>query len=87
MHILKLALPLAGLLVAGQAMAHKASHASTTIVAPTHQTASRTDTDPAALLDEVGGRGVQGTFAMPGMAPAPVPAKSNAISARINHRH
>lgn len=87
MHILKLALPLAGLLMAGQALAHKASHASTTTEAPTRAAASRIDTNPAALLEEVSGRGVQGTSEMPGMAPVPAPAKSNAVSARINRRH
>jgi hypothetical protein len=87
MQILKLALPLAGMLMAGQALAHKASHTSAATVEPTRPTASRIDTDPTALLDEMGGRSVQGTSALPGAAPAPAPAKSNAISARINRRH
>ena len=87
MHILKLALPLAGLLMASQALAHKASHADAAPVAPTRPAVSRIDTDPTALLDAVSGRGVQGTSALPGMAPVPAPAKSNPISARINRRH
>src|SRR5690349_9900298 len=87
MHILKLVLPLAGLLMAGQALAHKVSRAGVAALGSTHPAASRIDTDPTALLDEVSGRGVQGTSVLPGMAPVPAPAKSNAISARINRRH
>ncbi|SEI58729.1 hypothetical protein [Frateuria terrea] len=87
MHILKLALPLAGLLVSGQALAHKALHAGTNIMQPTRLAASRTDTSPTALLGEVSGRGVQGTSALPGMVPVLAPAKSNDISGHINRRH
>ena len=87
MHILKLALPLACLLMAGEALAHKASHTGAAPLAPTHPAASQIDTNPTALLNEMGERGVPGTSALPGMAPVPAPAKSNAISARMNRLH
>jgi hypothetical protein len=87
MYILKLVLPLAGLLMAGQALAHKASQSSTTTAAPARPAASRIDTDPASLLDEMRGRGIQGMSALAATAPVPTAARRNAISARINRRH
>jgi len=87
MHILKLVLPLAGLLMAGQALAHKGSHTIATAASPTRPATGQIDTNPTALLDEMSGRSVQGTSALPGMAPVPAPVKSNVISTRINRRH
>jgi hypothetical protein len=87
MHILKLALPLAGLPVAGQALAHKALQASAAVLPATRVPASRIDTDPTSLLGEVTGRGLHEPSAANGTKPLTRPAKSNVISARINRRH
>jgi hypothetical protein len=87
MHILKLALPLGGLLIAGQAMAHKALHVAPTPVAPARLAPAQTDTNPAALLDGIGGRGTQGMSATPGILPQEPPEKSAETSRHINRRH
>jgi hypothetical protein len=61
MHILKLVLPLAGLLLADQGLAHKASHAMP-IAAGTAMTATaQRGSIPPALLDGVAGRHPQAT--------------------------
>jgi hypothetical protein len=87
MHILKLALPLAGLLVAGQALAHKASQAGTAVLPSARTPAPRIDTEPASLLGEVSGRSLHAASAPDGMKPSTTSAKSNVVSARINRRH
>jgi acyl-CoA reductase-like NAD-dependent aldehyde dehydrogenase len=56
MHILKLVLPLAGLLLAGQGLAHKASRATPTTAATAMTAAARRTAIPPSLLDGVAGR-------------------------------
>ncbi|HEV2621115.1 MAG TPA: hypothetical protein VGU65_03365 [Frateuria sp.] len=87
MKILKLALSLAGVLVAGQALAHKVSRGMVAPSAATHLAPAQTDTNPAALLGGIAGRGVPGITAMPTLAPQAGPAKSIETSNHITHRH
>ena len=51
MHQLKLVLPLAGLLIAGQALAHKAPHVTTGAPAPARLALVQAGASPAALID------------------------------------
>jgi hypothetical protein len=77
MHQLKLVRPLAGLLMAGQALAHKASHATNTVPASTRPTLQQSGSIPAALLDRVGGRGVRATTGLPAAAAAEATGKNH----------
>lgn len=70
MHQLKLVLPLAGLLVAGQALAHKASHASTANQASARSPLVQPGSIPAVLLDGADGRGARATAGLPATATA-----------------
>jgi hypothetical protein len=87
MHIVKLALSLGGLLIAGQALAHKGPRVLVTTVAPARLAPAQTDTNPAALLDGIGGRGNQGLLATPALTPLGQSLKSTETSIRINRRH
>lgn len=87
MHILKLVLPLAGLLMAGQALAHKAWQATPSAGSPSRLAPAQTDTNPAALLEGMSGRGVQATSALPGTASSQPSAKNTVVSLLINRRH
>jgi hypothetical protein len=87
MQILKLALSLAGVLVAGQALAHKVSRSLVAPAAATHLAPAQTDTNPAALLGGIAGRSAPGITAMPALAPQAAPAKSIESSTHITHRH
>lgn len=61
MHILKLVLPLAGLLLAGQGLAHKAPRTMPTTAATTVTATAQRGSIPPALLDGVAGRHPPGT--------------------------
>lgn len=87
MHILKLALSLAGVLMAGQALAHKASRAMVAPATATRLAPAQTDTNPAALLGGIAGRSAAGITSMPGLAPQAAPAKGTETSTHITHRH
>ena len=71
MHMLKLVLPLAGLLVVGQALASKASRATHGIPASAGQPSARAGVHPVAPLDRIGGRNAQAPSAVPGGALPP----------------
>jgi hypothetical protein len=87
MKILKLALPLAGLLMATQALAHKASHATAAGMEPVRPTPAQTDSSPAALLGSIGGHGVREAMDAPAPALQPPPEKNRTIGIRINRLH
>lgn len=87
MHMLKLVLPLTGLLMAGQALAHKASHAAATRPATVGPLQVRSGNIAAALLDGVAGRSVRLTAGMPVAASAEATVKNTDTPARINRRH
>lgn len=87
MQIMKLALPLAGLLMAGGALAHKASHAAVTAAAPARLLPAQTDTNPVALLEGIGGRSARGAMAEAAATPQERPAKSSASSIPVNRIH
>lgn len=87
MQILKLALPLAGLLMATQALAHKASHATATPAAPLRLAPAQTDTNPAALLNGIGGRNAPGAMEAPALTPPEPSIKSSTTGARNNRLH
>jgi len=65
MYLLKLVLPLAGLLVAGQALAHKASRAMPPAAGYARPALAQAGAPPAALLGGVGGRSAKVASAMP----------------------
>ncbi|UGB46046.1 hypothetical protein LQ772_01705 [Frateuria edaphi] len=83
MHQLKLVLPLAGLLIAGQALAHKAPHVTTGAPAPARLALVQAGASPAALIDGVRGRSVRGTSETPAAATAQAIGKSY----RYTHSH
>jgi hypothetical protein len=87
MHIIKLALALAGVAMAGQALAHKASHLSSAPSSAIRLAPAQTDTNPAALLGGIAGRSAAGITSMPALAPPAAPAKSTETSTHITHRH
>lgn len=87
MQILKLALPLFGLLVAGQALAHKASHSLIDATPTTRLNPAQTDTNPAALLGAMGGHGMQGLSVQPAPIPQEATPKSTQPVTRINRHH
>ncbi|HEV2541118.1 MAG TPA: hypothetical protein VGU03_15610 [Frateuria sp.] len=87
MQILKLALSLAGVLVAGQALGHKVPRSMLAPAAATHLAPSQTDSNPAALLSGIAGRGVPGITAMPALAPQAAPAKSTETNTHITRHH
>lgn len=87
MQILKLVLPLCGLLMAGQALAHKASHTLTEAAPGTRLTPAQTDTNPAALLGGMGGHGMQGLSVLPASTSPEATPKSTLPVTRINRRH
>lgn len=87
MQIFKLALSLAGLLLAGQALAHKAPRLSATSLAPARLVPLQNEANPASLLDGMAGRGAHGTPAALGMMFPEPPAKSTETNNRINRRH
>ena len=68
MHMLKLVLPLAGVLMANQALAHKASQPMPGVTAPTGSTLAKVRFQPGAPLDSPGGRSAQAMSAMPAAA-------------------
>ena len=84
MHMLKLVLPLAGLLMTGQALAHKASHATAARPAALGSLQVQSGGIPAALLDGVGGRSVRVTA---GTSAVEATVKNTDTPARINRRH
>ena len=83
MHMLKLVLPLAGLLIAGQTLAHKASHAAATVRATIASPMAQSGSIPAALLDGVGGRSAQAASAVPATDTAEATGKKH----RYTHFH
>lgn len=87
MHMLKLVLPLTGLLMAGQALAHKASHATATRPATVGPLSVQSGNIPAALLDGVGGRSVRPAAGMPAAVAAEATVKNTDTPARINRRY
>ncbi|MGN2252867.1 hypothetical protein ACFWZ4_05790 [Frateuria sp. GZRe12] len=87
MHQLKLVLPLAGLLIAGQALAHKAPHGMTGAQASAGPALVQAVARPAALLDGVRGRSVRGTPETPAAATAEAIGKNIDTPTRINRRH
>lgn len=87
MHILKLALTIAGVAMAGQALAHKASRLMVAPAAATRLAPAQTDTNPAALLGGIAGRSAAGITSMPALAPQTAPVKSTETSNHITHRH
>jgi len=87
MQILKLALSVAALLVAGEALAHKGSHAMPTTMPSSRLAPAQTDTNPAALLEGIGGRSAPASTATPGIAPQEPPAKSTDYRAHITRHH
>lgn len=76
MHQLKLVLPLAGLLIAGQALAHKAPHVTTGAPASARLPLVQAGASPATLLDGVRGRSVRGTAEIPAAAATEAIGKS-----------
>ncbi|NUO73983.1 MAG: hypothetical protein HOQ10_14900 [Frateuria sp.] len=87
MQILKLALPLAGMLMAGQALAHKVSRTMVTSAAAVRLAPAQTDTNPAALLDGIAGRSAPGITMTPALTPRAMPTKSTETSTRITRHH
>lgn len=87
MHMLRLVLPLAGLLMASQSLAHKASHAAATRPATVGPLQVQSGNIPAALLDGVGGRSMRPTAGMPVAGAAESTVKNTDTPARINRRH
>ena len=87
MQILKLVLPLSAMLMAGQALAHKTSHALPPAAGAARLAPMQTDTNPAALLGSIGGHGDQNTTATPGFVAQEPTAKGTAAVSRINRIH
>lgn len=87
MHQLKLVLPLAGLLIAGQALAHKAPRLTIGAPASAGMSAVQAGASPAALLDGVRGGRVRGTSETPAAATAEAIVKNIDTPTRINRRH
>ena len=87
MQIPKLLLPLAAVLLTGQALAHKAPQAVPGTPATARLTPAQTDTSPTSMLESIAGHGVQG----PAPASSPMlqaqPSKSSETATRINRRH
>jgi hypothetical protein len=87
MHLLKLVLPLAGLLMASQALAYKASHAMAATPATARSPLVRSVNIPAAPVDGVGGRSIRTSAGVPTPAAVEAIVKSTDTPARINRSH
>lgn len=87
MHQLKLVLLVAGLLIAGQAVAHKAPHVATGAPASAGLALVQAGASPASLLDGVRGRSVRGTAETPAAAAAEAIGRNIDTPTRINRRH
>jgi hypothetical protein len=87
MHSFKLALSLGGLLMAGQALAHKAPHTMTNALTSARTTPAQTDTNPTALLDGMSGHGMHELPLLPTTASQEAPSKTIQPTIRINRRH
>lgn len=87
MQILKLTLPLAGVLMASQALAHKVLRGMSTPAPAVRPVLAQTDTDPTALLIGIAGRSAPGTATMPVATLREAPSKSIRTSTHITRRH
>jgi hypothetical protein len=87
MPVLKLLLSAAAALVASQALAHKVSHAGVTIATDSRLAPAQTDSNPAALLQSIGGHAATSMASMPGSLPSTAPTKGTSNIVHINHRH
>jgi hypothetical protein len=87
MQILKLLLPLAAVLMAGQALAHKAPRAVPGAPATVRLSPAQTDTSPAAMLDSIGGHVTQSAMPVSGPMLLGQPSKGQEAATHINRRH